>query len=245
MRTPLAWTGTVRTLSGWLAEKGLVAAPGGAGPIAAFGAAQDALQAHFQGQLATIANPHTRRVMSKMLGRCGKLVWAASMSSPGNLHRFNGWSMTTRRSSGENTKILNCWEGVLYAAYQAEQITVAKCRALYNAYNAADQSQNIRDLFGVANAWGGGGAPQMGDVMTFGPAANNINHVAFYAGLHGGQHYVLHQLSCNAATTGILTGCIHFEPILDYLARPGAGNAWFNTPFWEAGAPTHAYYAAL
>jgi hypothetical protein len=233
------------TATGWLNARF------GGGPVAtAFTTQQTNLQNHFAGQLATIGNAVTRRVMKKGIWRVGKLLWAASLPVHGNATRFTMWTKTKRSTSSEQNLVMNCWEGVLYLAYQCDAISKQKCVTFYQLPTANDLK--LRALFGTAAVLnvGGGAIPNMGDILTFEDTNNGgavVNHIALYAGVFGGTHYVLHNLSYHAHTTGLqMGGGFHFEDLASLNIRYNNNlTIYYTRPFWEAGAPTHRYYSLL
>ncbi len=238
--------------AGWFGRR--FGGPGTAGgAINTFTTTQDTLQTHFDTQLATIGNAVTRRVMKKGIWRVGKLLWAASSPVPTNAPRFNHWCKTTRTTKSEQNLQMNCWEAVLYLAYQSDAITKAKCVNFYangNGANPAVNDANLRSLFGTAAVFNPPAAtPNMGDILTFEDTGNGnvVNHVALYAGVHTGTHYVLHNLSYHAATTGLqMGGGFHFEDIASLNMRYNNNlTIYYTQPFWVATSPTNGYAAGL
>jgi hypothetical protein len=235
------------TATGWLNSR---FGGAGGGVVSAFTGQQSVLQNHFAGQLATIGNADTRRVMKKGIWRVGKLLWAASMPTAPNGAKFAGWTKTKRSTGNEQNLQMNCWEAVMYLAFQCGLMSQQKCVNFYQLATANDVK--LRALFGTATQVnvGGGAVPNMGDVLTFVDTNVNpapLNHVALYAGTFGGQHYVLHNLSYHGHTTGLqMGGGFHFESFTSVEMRYG-GNVtiYYNTPFWQAGAPTHLYFSWL
>jgi hypothetical protein len=229
--------------TGWLGSRFGGATPG---PIQNFTTAQQALQAHFAGLLPNIANAVTRRVVKKGIYRVGKLLWAASTPVHANGARFGTWSKTKRSTNSEQNIQMNCWEGVLYLAYQCDAITKAACVNFYQSATASDTK--LRNLFGTAAVYNPPAAtPNMGDLLTFEDANHVVNHVAIYVGVSAGTHYALHNLSYNGVTTGLqMGGGFHFEDMASLVGRYGGNvTVYYTTPFWVAGSPTHAYYSAL
>lgn len=160
--------------------------------------------------------------------------------------RFGGWTKTKRTTNSEQNLIMNCWEGVLYLAYQCDAITRAQCINFYQSPAASDVK--LRSLFGTATVYNPPLAvPLMGDLLTFEDHNNNnINHVAIYLGDYDGQPYVLHNLSYNGVTTGLqMGGGFHFEDMAGLIQRYAGVTVYFTTPFWVAGSPTQAYATAL
>ncbi|MGF1625225.1 MAG: hypothetical protein ACFCVH_10100 [Alphaproteobacteria bacterium] len=230
--------------TGWLNKR--FGGAGAGGVIGAFTTQQQLMQTHFDAQLGTIANAVTRRVVKKGIYRVGKLMWAASSPVHANGARFAGWSKTSRSTGSEQNLQMNCWEGVLYLAYQCDAMTKAKCVNFYQSPVAADTK--LRSLFGTAAVYNPPAAvPNPGDLLTFEDHANNlVNHVAIYVGIYLGAHYALHNLSYNGVTTGLqMGGGFHFEDMASLIGRYGGVTVRYTQPFWEAGSPTNAYYAAL
>lgn len=233
------------TANGWLTAR----FGGGGVATTNFTNAQQAMQTHFAGMLNTIGNAVTRRVVKKGIYRVGKLMWASSTPVHGNAARFGTWSKTKRSTNAEQNLIMNCWEGVLYLAYQCNAISKAECTRFYQSATASDTK--LRSLFGTAAQYNPPAAtPNMGDLLAFEDTrngANVINHVAIYAGVYQGQHYVLHNLSYNGVTTGVqMGGGFHFENMPGLQQRYGGNvTVYYTRPFWEGAAPTHAYAAAL
>lgn len=237
------------TAQGWLDSKfgPSPLGPRPLGAISSFKVDQQALQSHFAAGLPGIGNALTQRVTKKGLYRVGKLFWAASTPVTVNAPRFGTWTKTSRRTNSELNLQMNCWEGILYLAFQCDILTAAQCTNFYQDPTLADTK--LRNLFGVGALVGGGAGPQIGDLLTYEDiAAGVINHVAIYIGQSGGRDFVLHNLSYNAITTGLHGGgSFHFESMDSVEQRYGVGNVnvYYNTPFWEAGAGTHAYYTTL
>lgn len=239
------------TASGWLDNRfGGGNAAGGVGPLGPIGhfiRQQQLMQTHFAGQLNNIANAVTRRIVKKGIWRVGKLMWAASTPVHNNGARFAGWTKTKRSTNSEQNLVMNCWEGVLYLAYQCDAITRAQCVNFYQRATASDTK--LRSLFGTASVYNpaAGAIPNMGDLLSFEDHNGHvINHVAIYLGNYQGQPYALHNLSYNGVTTGLqMGGGFHFEDMAGLLQRYGGVTVYYTTPFWVAGSPTAAYAAGL
>lgn len=232
-------------VTGWLQNR---YGAGQSVPINTFITSQQAIQKHFAARLPNIANAVTRRVVKKGIWRVGKLQWDQSEPISDNAARFAAWTKTKRTTAAEQNLAMNCWEGVLYLAFQADAITRAKCMSFYRKNEASDSK--IRRLFGTAAVYSPPLAtPNMGDLLGFEENSSNVvNHVAIYLGLYNNQHYMLHNLSYDGTTTQLHAGSgFHFEAVSVRQMRYGVagGTLYFTTPFWVANSPTHAYAAAL
>lgn len=230
--------------NGWLGKKfGGVASP----RVTGFTQRQRTLQSHFEPLTAGIADAVTQRVVKKGIARVGKLLWAASTPVHGNAARFGNWSKTSRTTNSEANLQMNCWEAVLYLAYQCDAISKAECTRYYQSATASDTK--LRSLFGTAAVYNPPGAtPNMGDLLTFENGNNVVDHVAIYVGVYNGQHYVLHNLAFNGVTTGIqMGGSFHFEDMYGIVQFRYNNNVtvYYTRPFWEAVSPTHAYAVTL
>lgn len=229
---------------GWLVNRF-----GNGGVAAPFIGNQETLQNHFNTQLHNVPDAVSRRIFKKGIWRVGKLLWAASTPIAANANRFAGWNRTKRTTNAEQNRQMNCWEGVLYLAYQCDAMSVAKCTNFYTSATTPDIK--LRALFGVHQLLNipAGNIPNVGDVLSFEDVANGnvINHIALYAGSFGGQHYIFHNLSYHGHTTGLaMGGGFHFESLTSVRLRYHNNvNIYFNQPFWEVGAPTYAYFNAL
>lgn len=231
------------TATGWIGNRFGGGTPG---PIQNFMNNQQTLQTHFAGLLPNIANAVTRRVVKKGIYRVGKLNWAASTPVHANGARFGTWSKTKRTTNAEQNVQMNCWEGVLYLAYQCDAIAKAACLRFYQSATASDTK--LRSLFGTAAVYNPPAAtPNLGDLLSFENGNGIINHVATYVGVYAGTHYVLHNLSYNGVTTGLqMGGSFHFEDMPGLVQRYGGNvTVYYTTPFWVVGSPTHAYYLTL
>jgi len=195
-----------------------------------------------------IANAQTQRVFKKMIWRVGKLLWQASEIKNGHPVTLPHWKKTSRRTSSEELLSMNCWEAVLYMAYQCDIMTVGKIQNFENSVGGQDQK--IRSLFGDAAAYNGHNA-NIGDILSFeNQAKGEIDHIAIYAGNLNGFDYLIHNLAWNAHVTGILMGgCIHFETVQNtidlYQGENTTANVFVTQPFWEAGSPTFNYFSQL
>ena len=195
-----------------------------------------------------IANAQTKRIYKKFIWRTGKLFWQNSGVGANNPASINLWNKTSRRTSKEEFLAMNCWESVLYMAYQCDVMSKGKIRNWENGVGTADQK--MRGLFGTATAYNGHNA-NPGDILTFVNAGKGeIDHVAIYAGNLLGQQVLIHNLAWNVSATGIHGGgCIHFETVANTVAAYQGYNTtatvYVNQPFWEAGAPTFNYFTQL
>lgn len=239
------WGETMTTgATGWLGQKfGAASTP----TITAFAQRQQALQDYFEAHTVGLANAVTERVVKKGIARVGKLLWASSTPVHANAARFGNWSKTSRRTNSELNLQMNCWEGVLYLAYQCDAITKVECTRYYQSATASDTK--LRSLFGTAAVYNPPGAtPNVGDLLTFENNHNAIDHVAIYVGFYNSHHYVLHNLAFNGVTSGLhMGGAFHFEDIYGIVQFRYHGNVtiYYTRPFWEPASPTHAYAAAL
>ncbi|HEX4329587.1 MAG TPA: hypothetical protein VH105_22560 [Burkholderiales bacterium] len=210
---------------------------------------QTARQAHFLPQAAQVANAMTRDIYAQMVGRCGKLNWVATNPDPSNASKFQIWVQNGVNAS-ENLD-MNCWESVLYCAFQAGVMTAAQCTRLYGNYNPADRYENTRNIYGRDRPFAAA-VKERGDILTWGMSPDRIDHMGLYLGTMPDangtvEDYVGHLLSFNPVSTGIhhMVGRIHIEKVSVITANlPGYLN-FITQPFWVAGSPTNAYFQAL
>jgi hypothetical protein len=205
-------------------------------------------QAEFRNQVAQVNDVTTREVYRQMVERCGKLNWVATNPDSDNATKFQIWVQNNANSS-ENLD-MNCWEGVLYCAFQAGAISLAKCRALYNQYNPQDRYENTRNLFGNDRAFAGA-VKERGDILTWGMDRNTINHVGIYLGTMNENgavdDYVGHLLSFNPRSTGIVhqVGRVHIEKVAVITGNLPGYQCYITRPFWINGSPTNGYFQGL
>lgn len=208
---------------------------------------QDRLTDHFLRNLVpSIPDPGTKAVVRTYIERCGNLFWEATEPNRQNALKFAGWGKVLGTAYDQTH--MNCWEGVLYAAYQADRMTTAQCTAFYNDYDSERRDRHLLALFGRADPFAQRGVAP-GDILVW-IEKGFANHVAMYIGLDGETPYVLHNLAFSAAATGIIgLGAIHFETFDNvcnlYVQNGSSATCYMTTPFWERGAPTNAYFRGL
>ncbi|MBX3259234.1 MAG: hypothetical protein KF782_06040 [Labilithrix sp.] len=214
---------------------------------------QATLQTHFIGQLGTVGNATTRRLLKKMYWRVGKLYWraCAELAARQAPHSIQQWRKTNRSTAAEEYLQMNCWEAVLYLAYQCGALSTNKIRRLYT--NQGHHAAKLTQLFGTHRDLANpppAHPPAPGDVLSFfNVNRGEIDHVAIFVGNDAaGTPHLIHNLQWNANTTGIqMGGCIHFETVANtmglYQANPVT--CFYTAPFWQPGSPTHGYAHAL
>ena len=210
---------------------------------------QSARQAHFLPQAAQVGDAMTRAIYTQMVSRCGKLNWVATNPDPSNASKFQIW-VKNGVDASENLD-MNCWESVLYCAFQADVMTAAQCRRLYDNYNPNDRYENTRNFYGRDRAFAGA-VKQRGDILTWGMTPDRIDHMGLYLGTMADNNgvvedYVGHLLSFNPVSTGIAhqVGRIHIEKVSVITANVPGYQSFITEPFWVAGSPTNAYFQGL
>lgn len=210
---------------------------------------QNARQAHFLQQVGQVANLQTREVYRQLVSRSGKLNWVATNPDLDNASKFQVW-VRNNVDASENLD-MNCWEAVLYCAFQANLMTPAQCRSLYANYNPNNRYENTRRLYGNDQPWATA-AKNRGDILTWGLTRDNLDHMGMYLGTMAdgnGQvdHYVGHLLSFNPVSTGVIhqVGRVHIEKVSVITANLPNYLCFVTEPFWVAGAPTNAYFQGL
>ena len=215
-----------------------------AGAFGALAQVQQTLQNHFAAQLPAIQDRVTRRVVKKGIYRVGKMFWGTGVTNNSTAWKFAKWTKTRRTSPEEVGRTMNCWEVVLYLAYQSDLFSQAGLVRYYQA-PPEDGDQKLRSLFGTQQVYGPMlHTPRMGDLLTFvNLAGGKLDHVGIYVGVYNGDHYLLHNLKFNPNTQVGTYGCLHFEKMNDIVGRYVNGvTVYYNQPFWEKGAPSNTYY---
>jgi hypothetical protein len=206
------------------------------------------LQAHFLGQLGGVGNPTTMAFLTAMFDRVGKLLWRSclELSSNSAPATIGQWRKTNAGDGAEEILQMNCWEAVLYIAFQVDALKKSHIKSLYKS-KKAHHAAKITRTFG-AHKQIGDGTPNAGDILTFyNHGKGEIDHVAVYAGVHNHTEYLIHNLAwCSQVTHIDGQGCIHFESVQHTIdnytwSKYGDVTCFYTAPFWAPGSPTYGY----